>query len=163
VAVSGTAWFDHEWGPGALPSGALGWDWFAAQMSDGSDLMLYRMRGEGGGATPFSSGTIVDAAGKAVPIRWEDVRLTETKSWKSPRTQARYPAGWEIAVAPLSLSLAVEPLVADQELSTEESTGVTYWEGACRVSGSRAGKSVTGRAYAELTGYAGRDVPGFAP
>jgi predicted secreted hydrolase len=163
VVLSGTAWFDHEWGPGALPSGALGWDWFAAQLSDGSELMLYRMRGEGARATPFSSGTFVDPAGKAIPIRWEDVRLTETKSWRSPRTQARYPAGWEIAVEPLSLSLSVEPLVADQELSTEKSTGVTYWEGACRVSGSRSGRSVTGRAYAELTGYAGRDVPGFSP
>jgi hypothetical protein len=46
---------------------------------------------------------------------------------------------------------------------TEKSTGVTYWEGACRVSGTRVGVAVTGRAYAELTGYAGRDVPGFAP
>ncbi len=162
VRLSGTAWFDHEWGPGAMPSDALGWDWFAAQLSDGSDLMLYRMRGEGGTATPFSAGTFVDPAGKAIPIRWEDVRLTETRSWTSPRTRTRYPAGWKIAVAPLSLSLAIEPLVADQELVTEESTGVTYWEGACRVSGSRAGRPVTGRAYAELTGYAGRDVPGFS-
>ena len=39
---------------------------------------------------------------------------------------------------------------------------MTYWEGACRVAGTRGGRPVTGRAYAELTGYAGRDVPGFA-
>ncbi len=90
------------------------------------------------------------------------MRLAETKSWISPRTKARYPAGWEIGVDSLRLSLAIEPLVSDQELVTEKSTGVTYWEGACRAAGSRAGHPVTGRAYAELTGYAGRDVPGFA-
>jgi hypothetical protein len=45
---------------------------------------------------------------------------------------------------------------------TGKSTGVTYWEGACRVEGTRAGRAIRGRAYVELTGYAGRDVPGFA-
>src|SRR5205807_8080376 len=53
--VAGTAWFDHEWGPGALPAGAAGWDWFALQLSDGSDLMLFRMRLTDGRASPFSA------------------------------------------------------------------------------------------------------------
>ena len=159
--LTGTAWFDHEWGPGALPAGAQGWDWFGVQLSDGSDLMLYRLRGTDGRATPFSAGTFVPEKGPPVPIRWSDVRFSETKTWVSPHTRARYPAGWEIAVPSLDLRLAIAPLLSDQELITEKSTGVTYWEGACRVAGSRAGRAVTGRAYAELTGYAGRDVPGF--
>ncbi|MGE5277902.1 MAG: lipocalin-like domain-containing protein [Acidobacteriota bacterium] len=162
TALSGMAWFDHEWGPGALPSGAQGWDWFAVQLSDGSDLMLYRMRDRDGRATPFSSGTFVPERGDPAPVSWGDVRFEETGSWTSPRTKARYPAGWKIGLAPAGLSLTIQPLLADQELVTEKSTGVTYWEGACRVEGSRAGRPVTGRAYAELTGYAGRDVPGFA-
>ncbi len=161
LALSGTAWFDHEWGPGALPSGARGWDWFAVQLSDGSELMLYRLRAADGRATPFSAGTFVPASGTAAPIRWSDVRFEETGSWTSPRTRARYPAGWRIAIASLGLSVAIQPLLPDQELVTEKSTGVTYWEGACRASGSRAGRPVSGKAYAELTGYAGRDVPGF--
>jgi len=162
LTLSGTAWFDHEWGPGALPDGAQGWDWFAVQLSDGSELMLYRIRGPDGRATPFSSGTFVPERGDPAPVRWDDVRLRETGSWTSPRTRARYPAGWEIELPSRGLSLSIQPLLADQELVTEKSTGVTYWEGACRVRGSRAGRPVTGRAYAELTGYAGRDVPGFA-
>jgi predicted secreted hydrolase len=159
-ALSGTAWFDHEWGPGALPEGAQGWDWFAVQLADGSELMLYRLRAADGSATPFSSGTYVPARGAPRALRWEEVRFEETRSWTSRRTRARYPAGWRIAVLPLDLSLEIAPLVADQELVTEASTGVTYWEGACRVAGPRAGRPVAGRAYAELTGYAGRDVPG---
>jgi len=161
LALSGTAWFDHEWGPGALPAGARGWDWFGVQLSDGSDLMLYRMRGADGRATPYSSGTFVPPSGTPIPVRSTDWRLSETKGWTSPRTKARYPAGWEIGIDSLELSLAIDPLLPNQELVTEKSTGVTYWEGACRVTGSREGRPVTGGAYAELTGYAGRDVPGF--
>jgi predicted secreted hydrolase len=160
-SVTGTAWFDHEWGPGVLPEGAAGWDWFAIQLDDGSDLMLYRMRSPDGSATSFSGGTFVPDNGAPRAIRWPDVRLQETRVWSSPRTHARYPAGWQIAVGSLSLELTVEPVLPDQELVTEKSTGVTYWEGSCRVRGRRAGRPVTGQAYAELTGYAGRDVPGF--
>ncbi len=43
--------------------------------------------------------------------------------------------------------------MADQELVTEKSTRVTYWEGACDVK-TPAG-APAGRAYVEMTGYAG--------
>jgi ABC-type lipoprotein export system ATPase subunit len=42
------------------------------------------------------------------------------------------------------------PLMADQELNLS----FRYWEGAVRVSGTRAGSQVTGVGYVELTGYA---------
>jgi predicted secreted hydrolase len=161
-ALAGSAWFDHEWGPGVLPAGAAGWDWFALQLSDGSELMLYRIRAADGSATPFSSGTFVTREGAPATVSWSDVRLETVRYWTSPKTRARYPSGWRIAVASLGLSVAVDPVFEDQELLTPESTGVTYWEGACRVSGTRRGQPISGRAYAELTGYAGRDVPGLA-
>jgi predicted secreted hydrolase len=161
-ALTGTAWFDHEWGPGVLPAGAAGWDWFALQLDDRSELMLYRMRKPDGGATPFSSGTFVPPRGAAVPVSWSGVRLSETARWTSPRSRARYPAGWRIVLASPDLDVTVEPLVADQELDTSASTGVTYWEGACAVRGTLAGRPVSGKAYVELTGYGGRDVPGLA-
>lgn len=155
-SLTGTAWFDHEWGPGGMPADVAGWDWFALQLDDGSDLMLYRIRGKAGRATPFSSGTFVARDGSARPVRWSDVTFAEQASWKSPRTGARYPAKWRIGVPPLGLDVTVSPLLPDQELVTEESTGVIYWEGTCRVEGQRQGRPVNGRAYAELTGYAGR-------
>ena len=160
--LSGTAWFDHEWGSGVLPAGAAGWDWFALQLDDGSELMLYRIRRADGSATPFSSGTFVPSRGAAVPVRWSDVTLSESRTWTSPRSRARYPAAWRIAVASIGLDVSVEPLLADQELETSSSTGVTYWEGACAVKGTRSGRPIAGKAYVELTGYAGRDVPGAA-
>jgi predicted secreted hydrolase len=160
-ALHGEAWFDHEWGPGGLPAGVQGWDWFALQLSDGSELMLYRMR-TAAGASPFSSGTFVPKTGAPSRISWKDVRLEPRTRWTSPHSKAAYPAVWSLTVGSLSLDVTITPLLADQELSTAESTGVTYWEGACRVEGSRAGRPVGGRAYVEMTGYAGRDVPGFS-
>jgi predicted secreted hydrolase len=160
--LMGTAWFDHEWGPGGLPAQAVGWDWFALQLDDGSDLMLYRIRDRGGRSTAFSSGTFMPAKGEPRSLSWKDVDLRETAFWKSPRSGARYPAKWTIGVASLGLTVSVTPILSDQELVTERSTGVTYWEGACRVEGTREARPIAGRAYAELTGYAGRDVPGFS-
>jgi predicted secreted hydrolase len=163
LPLTGTAWFDHEWGSGVLPADAAGWDWFALQLDDGSELMLYRMRRADGSATPFSSGTFVPPLPRApLPVDWGDVAFTQTRAWRSPRSKTRYPAGWRIAVRSIGLDVSIEPLVADQELETPGSTGVTYWEGACAVKGTRAGRPITGRAYVELTGYAGRDVPGMA-
>jgi predicted secreted hydrolase len=160
--LTGTAWFDHEWGPGGLPDGVAGWDWFALQLADGSELMLYRMRLRDGSASPFSAGTWVPPAGPARPIAWTDVAIAPRSTWTSPRSGARYPAVWSLSVRSLGLDVTITPLLADQELLTAKSTGVTYWEGACAVEGRRDGRPAAGRAYVEMTGYAGRDVPGLA-
>ena len=125
--------------------------------------MLYRMRLSGGAASPFSAGTFLPASGPPRPVAWKDVRLTPRTTWTSPKSKAAYPAVWSLAVAPLGLDVTISPLVADQELVTAQSTQVTYWEGACGVEGTRDGRPIAGRAYVEMTGYAGRDVPGFSP
>jgi predicted secreted hydrolase len=159
--VSGLAWFDHEWGGGALPRDVVGWDWFSLQLSDGADLMIYRMRRRDGTATPYSSGTLVDAEGRSRPIDFREVNLSATGFWISKKSGARYPSGWRILLPGEGLALAVTPLLLDQELVTGGSEGVTYWEGACRISGTSSGRPVTGQSYVELTGYAG-PVPGAA-
>jgi predicted secreted hydrolase len=74
-------------------------------------------------------------------------------SWRSPHSGASYPAGWRIELPGERSRLWLRPLVADQELITNKSTGVAYWEGACRVAGTFHGKSVGGFGYTELTGY----------
>ena len=119
------------------------------------------MRMRDGGASPYSAGTFVDASGRATPIAWPDVTIAPRTTWTSPRTKAAYPAVWSVAVRSVGLEATVTPLLADQELVTAKSTGVTYWEGACAVSGTRGGRPIGGRAYVEMTGYAGRDVPGL--
>ena len=39
-AVTGLSWLDREWSSSALGADQQGWDWFALQLSDGSDLMF---------------------------------------------------------------------------------------------------------------------------
>ncbi len=157
--VSGIAWFDHEFGPGGLPAGLAGWDWFSAQLSDGTALMLYRLRLRDGSVSDFSSGTFVDAGGKATSLSKPDFQVRATGSWTSSKTRATYPSGWVVTVPSRSIELKIAPRLADQELVTSNSTRVTYWEGACSVSGMRARRPITGTSYVELTGYAGKDLP----
>ena len=152
-AVTGLSWFDHEWGSGSIGKETQGWDWFALHLLDGRDLMLYRLRSAAGNGTPFSSGTLVEKDGRAVPLSASDFTIEEMAHWKSAKSGATYPARWTLRVPKAALVLDVQPLVADQELATERSTRVTYWEGACDVK-SFSGQSA-GRAYVEMTGYAG--------
>jgi predicted secreted hydrolase len=84
--------------------------------------------------------------------RWRSSR----SRWNSPHSGARYPARWRLSVPVAGIVLELAPLVADQELRTGRSTGVTYWEGAVAGSGTAAGIPVAAEGYVELTGYAGR-------
>jgi len=56
------------------------------------------------------------------------------------------------------LVLDVRTPLPAQELRTERSTRVTYWEGAIEVTGTRAGSPVRGRGYLEMTGYTGQPL-----
>ena len=158
-AVTGVAWFDHEFGPGGLPADLAGWDWFSIQLSDGTELMLYRLRSKSGGSSPFSQGTWIGRDGAGAPLGPRDFSVTATGSWKSPASGGVYPSGWKISVPSRALELTLSPRLPDQELVTSQSTRVTYWEGACGVAGTVSGRPVTGESYVELTGYAGRDLP----
>lgn len=158
-AVSGLSWFDHEWGSGAIGRETAGWDWFALHLLDGRDVMLYRMRARDGSASRFSSGTIVEKDGRATALGAGDFTIEETARWKSARSGGTYPAGWRIRVPRARIAAEIVPLVKDQELVTEKSTRVTYWEGACDVRAIEGGAAI-GRAYVEMTGYAGTGALG---
>lgn len=151
--VSGTAWFDREWGSDALAPGQEGWDWFALQLNDGSALMFYALRRRDGSRDPQSAGTWIDSEGTQRLLSTDDVLIEVDDRWQSPRG-GKYPARWQLRVPDLDLKLDIRPVLADQELNTTP----RYWEGAVDVGGTRAGVSLTGRGYVELTGYARRTL-----
>ncbi|HVM31663.1 MAG TPA: lipocalin-like domain-containing protein [bacterium] len=151
--VTGEAWMDHEFFTDGLSSDEAGWDWFGLRFSDGTDLMLYRLRLKDGGVSPACAGTFTDVRGRATHLTASDIRAQPLESWKSPRTGAVYPTRWLIQVPKLQLTFQVGADFADQELDTAESTRVVYWEGSVGLSGQRAGKPVKGEGYMELTGY----------
>lgn len=148
-SVQGTSWLDREWSTSALGADQAGWDWFALQLGDGSDLMFYRLRNKDGSAGAFSAGTLVGPDGAVTLLRADDVIIDELQHWRSARTGARYPSRWRLRVPAHALSLDIAPVHADQELDLT----VRYWEGAVTVTGQRAGSAVNGVGYVELVGY----------
>ncbi len=149
LRVVGLAWMDREWSTSSLGRGQVGWDWFALQLGDGRELMLYRFRRRDGGVDPADQGTLVEADGRSRSLAWSALRLTSSETWESPRSGARYPGRWRLEIPAEGLDLDIRPQLADQELDTS----FRYWEGAVTVSGSALGAPVGGSGYAELTGY----------
>jgi predicted secreted hydrolase len=155
VAVKGTSWFDHEWATNQLASDQIGWNWFSLILSDSTELMLYQMRLRGGGVDPHSSGTFVDATGKAQHLQVGDYSLTPIRHWKSARSGGEYPIEWRVEVPALQIDLIVTTPMPAQELVLEP---IAYWEGLVQAKGTRSGKPIQGQGYVELTGYAGELV-----
>ena len=156
------AWFDHEWGPGVLPQEAQGWDWFALQLDDGSDLMLYRMRARERRRDAVLRGHVRSGRRRAA-----DHRLARRHAGGNRRLE----------VSPLGRPLS-RPMDARRRVAGpgRDPRALVPGPGARHRAvhrghllgrrvprkGHAPGTPVAGRAYAELTGYARRDVPGFA-
>jgi predicted secreted hydrolase len=147
--VSGYSWMDHEFSTLALSEGQVGWDWFALQLNDGSELMVYTIQQEDGSIDPYSRGTLILPDGSSRHYQQTDFSIEVTNTWRSPHSGAVYPAGWIITVPTENIRLEVKPLLADQELNLS----YVYWEGAVEITGERSGQQVSGRGYVELTGY----------
>ncbi len=150
VAVSGTSWYDREWSTSQLAEGVTGWDWFAVQLDDGTDVMLFQLRRADGSAA-LRGGTLVDGAGVSRALAEDEVVLRVADTWSSSIDGTSYPSRWAVQLPEVALELDIVPLLADQELDL----AVRYWEGAVAVTGTRDGLPVRGRGYVELTGYAG--------
>lgn len=146
--VVGTAWLDREWGSSQLGEGIDGWDWFALQLADGRDLMVYRLRTEAGGASRFSAGALVSPDGGYEILERADFEL-EPLRWWNDREGVSWPVAWRVRLPAEGLDLAVRPTFEDQRWYAT----VGYWEGAMDVFEFEGDRPV-GRGYLELSGYA---------
>jgi predicted secreted hydrolase len=156
IVVGGTAWMDREWSTSALSGDQVGWDWFALQLEDGFDLMVYRLRGQDGETDPLSEGLWVDPGGRSRRIPAQEVEVEVLDTWASPLDGTRYPSGWRVSIPSLDAAFRITPLIRDQEMELT----FRYWEGAVRVEGTRKGEEVSGKGYVELTGYVPRGSGG---
>lgn len=147
--VSGSAWFDHQWG-NFIRVGD-GWDWFAVNLDDGTDLMVSVIR-QPDGHDALLYGTLRDDRGSR-PLGRGDVVVEPQAVWTSPHTSIPWPAGWHLEVPDEGLRIDLRPTLADQELDTRATTAVVYWEGSQVVTAERDGSPLAGEAYVELTGY----------
>ena len=148
-SVTGSAWMDREWSTSALSAGVVGWEWFGLQLSDGRELMLYRLRQTDGAASAYSSGSIIEVDGTTTRLLRADFEAEATEFWTSQRNHVRYPVAWRLVVPGSELTLTIEPRVRDQEIDLS----VRYWEGAVGVTGHARDKTLNGEGYLELAGY----------
>jgi predicted secreted hydrolase len=149
--VNGLSWMDHEFSTSYLTPDQIGWDWFALQLDDGSELMLFQIRRKDGGIDPFASGTYIAPDGSTHWLKRDDFQITVNATWRSPHSGAMYPAAWTVKVPSAGITLDIQPYLADQELDVS----FRYWEGAVHFSGEHNGRAVSGNGYIELTGYTG--------
>lgn len=155
--VNGLSWMDHEFGSNQLTEKQVGWDWFSIQLADNTEVMLYVLRNQDKSPQsidPNSSATMIDGNGKTKHLTAQQFSITSNKTWKSDKTQGLYPMGWEINIPSEKLKLTLTPTFEGQELVTNRSTQVAYWEGSTKVEGKRDLAPISGKAYVEMTGYA---------
>lgn len=138
--VTGQAWMDHEWFTEQLAPDQTGWDWFSVQLDNNTELMLFDLRKQDGSIDPFSSGTFIDAAGRARHLKRADFSLEPLK------LRGKYPVSWRIRVPSLGVDLICRAALDDQEL--HGANGPSYWEGAVTYEGTHKGVG-----YLEMTGY----------
>jgi predicted secreted hydrolase len=151
--VRGVSWMDHEFGSNQLREDQVGWDWFSIQLDPDTELMLYLIRRKDGSPDPYSSGTLVRSDGTTKHLKLQDFQIGVLERWKSAKSGGNYPMKWKVSIPAEEIELEIMPEFPEQELITNRSTRVTYWEGAVRVSGTIRHNAVGGGGYVEMTGY----------
>jgi len=147
-SVNGFSWMDREWSTSALSEDQKGWDWFALQLDDKTEIMYYQMRKKDGTSDVFSKGVFVDETGSSKLIKKDDVVLEVTGYWESP-DGGKYPSEWNLQTPSKEIDLKITPAVKNQLMDV----AVRYWEGSVKIGGTKSGSKTTGRGYVELTGY----------
>lgn len=142
--VTGLAWFDHQWGDFVVS--ALAWDWFSLQLGDGTDVMLYQLRGVSDKPVLYT-GTIV-SHGQSELLGAGDFSLAPYQYWLSTETNIRYPVGWHLKIPGRRIDVKVTSFLENNEFDATLTTYNIYWEGAVQVTGTHAGKG-----FMELYGY----------
>jgi predicted secreted hydrolase len=152
VKVGGQAWMDHEISSSQLSDTQEGWDWTQIQLDDGSEIMMYILREEGGDITPYSTLTWIAQDGTLHAMKPDRFSWVGQRTWTSPVSGATYPVDYLLTFEhPLEgqVTLNIRPLQDNQEFQTSV-PDLQYYEASCDV--YRDGVKV-GKAFVELTGY----------
>ncbi|WP_027483166.1 lipocalin family protein [Deinococcus pimensis] len=142
--VRGLAWMDHQWGD-QIPGQQALWDWFGLHLSNGVDLMVYRVKDASGKVVQLA-GSWVDPQGVAREVR--DLRAVPRETWRSP-TGREYTLGWDLVAD--GFTLKVDAVRREQELLSP-ATVVAYWEGPVRGAGTWGDQPITAEGMGEFVG-----------
>ncbi len=144
--LTGDSWMDREWSTSALDEDQKGWDWFALQFDDMTELMYFRLRDKNGN-TNFQKGSFVRKDGSYMVLKDGELKMTPKAFTKVKGVN--YPSEWEIEVLPLKSLFRVKTSMKDQE----HRFSIRYYEGAVDAEKPGSNTKIPGRGYVELTGY----------
>jgi len=136
--VTGESWFDHQWGE--FSATVLNWNWFALQLDDGSDIMLFGIT-DFGGKEVFNGGTY-SRNGQTIVFDKAAFDLREEGYWTSEKTKMTYPIDWtlDLRLPTETISVNLNAVKRASEFDARNSTYSVYWEGPIAISGSHSGK-----------------------
>ena len=154
--VAGSSWMDHEFSTSHLGEHQVGWDWFALQLADGRELMLYVMRRANGG-TDYASATLVLPAGGARHLARAEWSVRDPRHAGAARKRHTYPAGWVVELPGEALVLAVEPESTTRRIAAVTRPDCSTGRALSPCVGADGMR--IGRGYVELTGYGDRRPP----
>lgn len=152
IPVEGTLWYDRQWNCGDVYGGRVSWDWMALQLDNGDDIMVYQITTPRIEGNKIYGGTYFPADESQKELTNENLQLTPTRFWSSEKTGVSYPIDWEVTLPEQEINLSVKAMVDEQELTFRFGAyTMKYWEGMCRVEGTKEGIPITGNAYVEMT------------
>lgn len=134
-SVSGQTWFDHQWGE--FRATVLNWDWFALQLDNGADVMLFSLT-DAQGKYIYSGGTLHSKNGTEY-LTQDDFQLKPGQIWTSPLTSHTYPIQWTITIPKHNIALNIDAFKSESEFDARKTSYSVYWEGPVKISGSHSG------------------------
>jgi len=146
-----------------LADNLVGWDWFALQFNEGSEMMLFQLRPKienvtekvaekGVDKVPDAGNTLKPSTrqgkqirpdGTASTLAGRDLKFEPVRHWQD-ETGARWPVEWRIDVP--GRELRVVAALDNQKMRSS----IEYWEGLVWI---YEGDTRVGQGYLEMTGY----------
>ena len=139
TSIRGQGWLDHQWGNFAMNSASWHWNWFACQLRDGSDLMLYQFIDPSGQPTGVQNGTYVRRPGMVAHLQRFTVQPLGPEV-RPPGATATYPLRWTLKVPAAHLDITLAARARHQFIANQYLPG--FWEGAAAITTGAPGECI---------------------
>lgn len=144
--VEGTGFAKHQWGRIYTPA-LDGFQWISADLPDGRSLSVAWLRDDQEVGVAGSMAWLSGPDGTRADLDPSTLTVTPTRTWRSPRSGARWPVAWTVRGDGLDLTINAEKDA--QELWVFPAS---IWAGPTRVTGTVDGAPVDVTGFAEQAG-----------
>ena len=154
--IQGVAWIDRQWGFWNT-KGYDGWEWFALQLNDNTEIMLYLFYDflKDTMFCPtlsilFNDGVFVNLKGQK-EFNLKNLNYLEVKNQgltgylQNKLAKSYFSNGWRLKIYKYDIDLTILPMVKNQRIVQGS------WEGSCSIVGKHAGVRINCVSTVELT------------